>query len=378
MCVKNDLYSSLDFDILDKVLKTRKKKSMYDIDGLVITCNKKHSRNTSGNPSYSFAYKGMTQTADVKVIDVIWKPSKDGILVPRIHFEKVRLSQADLEYATGFNARFIQDNKIGPGAIITVIRSGDVIPYVLGVVKPSKQPLLPTTFEYKWDKNNVNIFIDDAHKNETVVTSRITKFLREIGVEFISDGIVAKLVGADYNTIFKIIKMTKKDFLNIEGFQDKLATKIYTNLHEKINNIDMLKLMNASNIFGKGFGERKLKKILNVYPNIVQNYSSKNKANWFEKLIDIEGFDTITVTLFLDCLPDFIIFYTKISKQLIIKPYKNSANVQGKFMNQFIVFTGFRDKELANNTNLSVIIIIITDFLITAIFFGLFILVLIF
>lgn len=345
LCVYNDKYNDINFDILDSILNKRKKKSIYEIDGLIITNDKIHSRNVSGNPSYSFAYKGLTQTANVKVIEVLWTPSKDGVLVPRIHFEKVRLSQADLEYATGFNARFIKDNKIGKGAIITVIRSGDVIPYVLSVVEPSKYELLPKHLEYKWDVNNVNILISDAHKNEIVIATRITKFLRAIGVESVSDGIVKKLVTNNYNTIFKIIQMTPDDFMEIEGFKKKLSEKIYNNIQEKINNIDTVMLMNASNIFGKGFGEKKLKKILNVYPNIVRDYKKIDIEKWQTNLLDIEGLDTITVNHFLKYLSEFIIFYKKISKYIKIHKYVNSAKTNGKFKNQLIVFTGFRNRD---------------------------------
>ena len=53
--------------------------------------------------------------------------SKDGFLKPRVKIEKLILVEPKINYATGFNAKFIQDNKIGLGAVIKIIRSGDVI-----------------------------------------------------------------------------------------------------------------------------------------------------------------------------------------------------------------------------------------------------------
>ena len=53
------------------------------------------------------------QVAEVKVLDVLWSPSKDGYLKPRVQVEPVVLGGAKIEYATGFNAKFIEDNKIG-------------------------------------------------------------------------------------------------------------------------------------------------------------------------------------------------------------------------------------------------------------------------
>ncbi|XWV24817.1 NAD-dependent DNA ligase [Tupanvirus deep ocean] len=340
-----DIYNDISLSILDGILQKRKKKSVYEIDGIIVTDDNKHTRNLSGNPPYSFAYKGMTQTANVKVIEVLWRPSKDGFLVPRIHFEKVRLSQADLEYTTGFNAKFIVDNKIGPGAIITVVRSGDVIPYVMGVVKPAKKPALPEDYDFEWDDNNVNIILTNAADDETVIIQRLTKFVRDIGVENLSEGIVARLVRAGYDTIPKIMSLTIDDFLDLEGFKETLATKLYNNLRDALENMDLLTLMAASNIFGRGFGERKLKKILDNYPDIINKYSKKTHTYWRNKLLDLEGFDTITVDSFLSALPTFQEFYDVVSEIVEVQPYINKVKKSGSFKGETVVFTGFRNKD---------------------------------
>ena len=341
----NDIYEDVDLDILDQILRKRKKQTFYEIDGLIVTDDNKHTRNLSGNPPYSFAYKGLTQTAETKVIEIIWTPSKDGVLVPRIHFEKVRLSQVDIEYATGFHAKFINDNRIGQGAIITIIRSGDVIPYILGVNKPSKKNCLPTNYEYEWDKNEVNIILTDAESNPTVVIKRITKFLNNIGVENMSEGIVTKLVNGGYNTIFKIIKMSVDDYEELDGFQETLANKVYTNLHTKLKTVNILQLMNASNSFGRGFGERKLKKILNMYPKIVSEYTNATYTRWYDKIMQIDGFDTITADKFFEKLPVFQDFYRKFSKLSPVQLYVSKIKKSGSFKNQVIAFTGFRNKD---------------------------------
>ena len=340
-----DIYNDIDLNILDNILQKRKKKSIYEIDGLIVTDDNKHTRNKSGNPQYSFAYKGLTETANVKVIEVLWKPSKDGMLIPRIHFEKVRLSQADLEYTTGFNAKFIVDNIIGPGAIITIIRSGDVIPYIMGVVKPAKKPSLPTEYDYEWDKNKVNIILKDADENETVIIQRLTKFARYIGVDNLSEGLITRLVKAGFDTIPKFISLTIDDLLSIDGIKETLAKKLYSNLQTALKNLDILTLMAASNIFGRGFGERKLKKILDVYPNIVDDYSKKTHKDWEQKLLALEGFDTISVDNFLAALPDFQSFYDDIEDLIDIKPHINIVKKGGMFKDQTVVFTGFRNDD---------------------------------
>ena len=53
------------------------------------------------------------QIAEAKVVDVIWTPSKDGYLKPRVQIEPIYLGGVKIEYTTGFNAKFINDNRVG-------------------------------------------------------------------------------------------------------------------------------------------------------------------------------------------------------------------------------------------------------------------------
>lgn len=338
-----DIYPDINVDILDNIMKTRKKKSLYEIDGIIVTDDQKHTRNKSGNPTYAFAYKGISETANVKVLEVLWKASKDGYLVPIVHFEKVKLSGAELKMATGFNAKFIVDNKIGKDAVITIVRAGMVIPYILQIIKPAKKVELPKNMNYQWDKNHVNIILTNPNDNIDVVIGRLTKFIRYLGVENLSEGLITRLIKAGYDTIPKIILLTVDDFLSLDGFQERLANKLYNNLQEALNDLDILTLMAASNIFGRGFGERKIKKILESYPNIVTEYSTKTHDNWANKLMALEGFDTITVGQFLEELPEFQKFYKQIGKLVQIKPYKKQVKKAGIFQGEVVVMTGFRN-----------------------------------
>lgn len=340
-----DIYKDISVDILDTILQKRKAKSVYEIDGIIVTEDKLHQRNKSGNPQYSFAYKGATETAEVKVVNIIWKPSKDGYIVPRIQFEPVRLSQADLEYTTGFNANFISENMIGPGAIITMVRSGDVIPYILGVVKPAKKLTFPTDLDWHWDDNHVNIVLDDPDSDNTVIIQRLTRFVKYIGVDNMSEGLITKLVNAGYDSIIKLISITEEELLEIEGFQKRLAEKIYNNLLEALSKVDLLTLMAGSNEFGRGFGVRKIKKILDTYPNIVDSYTKATRDNWHQKLNDIDGFDDISTDSFLDSLPSFQKLYKVLKSKIKIKPHKNVVVANGKFAGEIVVFTGFRNAD---------------------------------
>lgn len=341
--VYHETHAELSIDVLDEILEQRKSASKYEIDGIIVSDDHNHTRNTDGNPDYAFAYKGMTPSAQVKVEKIIWTPSKDGVLVPRIKFQPVRLSQVNIQYTQGFNAKFVVDNGIDRNAVITIIRSGDVIPHIINVVRPVKTKL-PTQYDFHWDKNEVNIVLDAPENNSTVIIKRIAKFVKDIGVENISEGNVAKLYHAGYNTIMKIIRVSVQDIAEIPGFGRVMARKLHASIKSAISELDILKLAVASNIFGRGFGERKLRRILNAFPRIFDEYRVDKKKVWQSKIALLENFNKITTDQFLLHITEFIKFYQRLQNNDIpIRPYQPIRNARGLFQNEVVVFTGFRN-----------------------------------
>jgi NAD-dependent DNA ligase len=353
------LRKNIDFDYLTKYLTDRKgdDTNYYEIDGIIICDDNNHHRNIDGNPSYSFAFKMMGDIAVVNVVEVEWQPSTYGYIIPTVKLEPTQLNGVTITYTTGFNAKYIVDNEIGPGAIVKLVRSGDVIPYIVAVIKGSKNgPQLPDPKKYKyhWYKSKnadeaVHIILDDDIINDTVEIKRIVKFLRTLGVENVSEGIIKKLYEDGYDDIIKVLKITVDDLIDIDGIQEKMATKIYNNINEKLNNVNLVQLMVASNQFGHGFGERKIKKVVEDIPKVkdmLDEVPTKTElANLKEEIIELDGFNETTAEYFIEGFPKFVKFYKKISKFITLEKKKKVNKTSNKFEGMTIVFTGFRNKE---------------------------------
>jgi DNA ligase (NAD+) len=67
-------------------------------------------------------------TTTVTFVD--WKISKLKKLIPVVHFEPVHLANATMQKATQNNAKYIEERQIGPGSVIRVTRTKDVIPFI--------------------------------------------------------------------------------------------------------------------------------------------------------------------------------------------------------------------------------------------------------
>jgi len=343
--VLNKITTTISNELLSETLIDWRETYAYEIDGVIVTDDKLYPRK-SGNPEHSFAFKMVLsdQIAEAKVVDVIWTPSKDGYLKPRVQIEPINLGGVRIEYATGFNGAFINDNKVGIGAVIELIRSGDVIPHIRKVTTPAEEAKMPTT-PYKWNDTHVDVLLEDINSDETVKEKVITGFFRGIGVEGLSSGNIVRIIDAGFDSVPKIINMTKKDFLTVDGFKDKTANKLYNGIKEKLESASVISIMSASNIFGRGFSGKKTELIMEAYPDVlISKEPAQEKIN---KVASIKGMAKKTAEAFVQAIPNFIQFLkeTNLTHKIAqaqaqeVEEKDQSHPLFGKT----IVMTGFRD-----------------------------------
>jgi NAD-dependent DNA ligase len=335
-------------ELLSELLVDWRSNYKYDIDGIIVSDNKIYERKQK-NPEQSFAFKMILsdQIAEAKVVDVIWTPSKYGYLKPRVRIEPIYLGGVKIEYITGNNASYIEENKIGIGALIKIIRSGDVIPKIISITEPSEFPKMPDV-PYKWTNSHVDAIINNIDIDKTVIEKNITSFFKEIKVDGIGSGNINRIIDAGFITISEILNMNIEDFLKVEGFKIKMAEKLYYGIKEAINNSSLITIMSASGCFGRGFSNKKIELIINEYPDIlISNESQIEKIN---KVKNIKGLAEKTAILFVENIPDFIEFVEicNLTYKLdnIIVSKKEEINTSHELYSKNIVLTGFRDKNL--------------------------------
>lgn len=339
--------TTLTNELLSETLVDWRTNYVYEIDGVIVTNDAKYSRKP-GNPEHAFAFKMVLsdQIAEAKVVDVIWSPSKDGYLKPRVQIEPINLGGVRIEFATGFNGAFINDNKVGVGAVIELIRSGDVIPHIRKVTMPAEQAKMPSV-PYKWNDTHVDIMVEDLDTDETVKEKNITGFFRGIGVEGLSSGNVSRIIQSGYDTVPKILRMEINDLLQVEGFKEKTANKLYNGMKEKIDAASLVTIMSASNMFGRGFSEKKLELIMDSYPNVLLTTESNEKK--IAKVSSIKGMAHKSAEAFVERIPHFIEFIKeaglvkKLAQQDI---QKKAIDESHPLFGKSIVMTGFRDAKI--------------------------------
>lgn len=342
--------AQIDRVTLKNYLLERKELAPYEIDGLVIYQDLPIEYPNDENPRQVVAFKMGSEKATTTVLDIIWQPSKDRYLTPVVHYEMRHLSGGDLEQASGYNARFIVENKIGPGAVILVTRSGDTIPKILSVIEPAPDgPGLPDPAiygRYEWDENGVKFRL--LEDNDKVRINKIHHFITTIDLKNFGPGRIAMLVDNGIKSVSDLIKATPSTFTLIPGIGPKLSHQIYNDLHQKLTGIGLARLLDAGGFFS-GVGERRFDEIVAVYPDFL---SRVNDPDLPEQIRAIRGFnklaDQITAQLpaFVEWLADHPeISVTSISLMPGSSVSSGSLGELSALAGKSIIFSGFRNKD---------------------------------
>lgn len=124
------------FDVMQSYRDKWVNEYPYEIDGVVVTSD------ITADESYRIGYvsqamKFQSESATSEVIDVEWTMSKIHYAIPRVKINPVELDGTTVQYATGFNAQYIQENKIGPGAVVEISKHGEIIPNIDTILTPA-------------------------------------------------------------------------------------------------------------------------------------------------------------------------------------------------------------------------------------------------
>jgi DNA ligase (NAD+) len=344
--VKYQVLGHLDKNGLSDILQNWRDSYNYEIDGIIVADDRVYVR-TKGNPKHAFAFKMVLsdQVAEAHVTDVIWAASKDGYLKPRVQINPVKLGGVTITYATGFNGAFIENNKIGVGAVIMLVRSGDVIPYIKSVTAPASAAKMPDV-EYIWNDTHVDIMLKDKSQDSTVLEKNIAGFFKQLEVDGLAAGNVKKLMKAGYDSICKIVHITKDELLDVEGFKEKMAEKLYNGIQDKIATASVVQLAACSNVFGRGFSTKKMELIFENEPNILEDASSNEEK--VVKLAKIKGLEKKTAEAFVSHIEEFKAFLKecRFPIRVMATPPPPSVDTSHPLSGKTIVMTGFRDKTL--------------------------------
>lgn len=243
----------------------------YDIDGIVFEIVdenvKAYMGATRHHHRWQIAYKQNTETAEVRVVQVVAQTSRSGRVNPVAEIEPTRLSGALIQRATAHHYGMVRDLGIGAGALIELSRSGEVIPKIEKVLQ-QVEPQLPQSCpscgsSLVWESDYlvcVNVMDCSAQK-----THAIEHFFKVLGnVDGFGPSSIAKIYSGGVESLPEIYGLQEEDFVAF-GFGPKQAENMVAQLQRSREEaIEDWRFLAAFGIHRLGMGNSE--KLLEVFP----------------------------------------------------------------------------------------------------------------
>ena len=308
------------------------KKDMFDIDldGLVIQPLHWKRENVK-IPKNKISYKVNDKPTLAEVDYIEWSTSRTGRIIPVVNLkEKVLLSGAMVGRASAFNADFVETNQLGPGAIINLVRSGEVIPYIVNIVSksPTYEPLSACP---SCNGSIKKVGVDYICANPECSDAQFLKiqhWLVELGAEQVKESTLRAL---GINSLDRLYGLTRSDILYTEGFGESSADTIIYEIKKTLTNTPE-KLLAAMGI--SGVGTRASEKIF----GFIRKTLNTNEEDTFISFISHSSFS-------------FLSSIDGIGPSIVSKLEENLKLIRDIFA--LVVRNGFTFKELkvTSNTN---------------------------
>lgn len=208
----------------------------YDMDGIVLEITddelKHYLGATRHHHRWQIALKQNMEQAEVSVLSVSPQTSRSGRVNPVAEIEPTRLSGALIQRATAHHYGMVKAKGIGPGAIIELTRSGEVIPKIVRVITAAT-PQIPDSCPscqaaLTWDSDY--LYCTNSTGCPAQITHTIEHFFRTLGnIDGFGPATIEKLYAVGIHTLDAIYTQSATDFEGI-GFGPKQSENLFNQL----------------------------------------------------------------------------------------------------------------------------------------------------
>lgn len=253
----------------------------YEIDGVVVKVNSTFLQQefgaTTKAPRWAIAYKYPARQSTTKLIDIQVQVGRTGALTPVAYLEPVLLAGTTVARASLHNEDEIKRLGIKIGDTVTIEKSGEIIPQVLGVVESKRDG---SETEYEFPKTCPECAWPAVRpEGEAVrrcsnpdcpakVKARILYFAsrKAMDIEGLGDVLVETLVrNGMVKNVADLYSLKLEDISNLERKAEKSATKLMEQI-EASKSRGLQRLLYGIDI--RHVGERYAKILANHYRTI--------------------------------------------------------------------------------------------------------------
>ena len=278
----------------DTIQQQIKESCEYPTDGVVAEITHKGLKSVLGSTSHhnrwQIAIKQRSEAKEATIKSITWQTRRTGRVTPVLEIEPIELSGATVGRVTAHHAGNVKALQLGNGAVITVERSGEVIPKIVSVVKPASKTQITEIcascgYALTWQRD----FLICTNHSEcpAQVANTLEHFFKIHGqVDGFGSKSIEKLMVADIDTLEKIYDSREEDFQQA-GFGPGQSKNLRTELDRSIQvETEDWRFLGAFGIPQLGCGDSR---------NLLQHMRLNDLAKVTkEEIIAVEGFAEIS------------------------------------------------------------------------------------
>jgi len=277
----------------------------FEADGLVVKLDEKKYDEELGvsgkDPRHSLAFKFQARAVATRLLSVSVQVGRTGRLTPVANMEPAQVSGVTVRQATLHNWDYIKEKDIRIGDMVTLQRSGDVIPYVVGPIKASRtgeeKIIKPPTkcpscgSPIIKDPDVVALVCPNKDCRERLI-QRVSAFAKIVEIDGLGGGIVEMLVDAKLvKSLADLFRLRSRDLLKLSKFGERRTEKLLdaiagartTTLAQVIRGLGIDAVGNsASDAIAKAFTPETLLKVdeLGLLAAGVTSKAASNLSGW--------------------------------------------------------------------------------------------------
>ncbi len=222
----------------DAIIAEVKSFVAFDIDGVIVEVTnsqiKEHMGATQKAHRWMIALKENEAPVQINVLSVTPQTSRKGRVVPVLELEPTKVSGVTVSRVTAHNYTHIKEKQIGEGTIINLVRSGLVIPIIVGIVKqtqadmPTHCPSCGEALEWgnEADGTEMDLMCNNTEACPAQAYKRLLHWFETLeNVNGFGPSTIQTLSKDGSISIVDIYNMTKEDYIN-KGFGEKTAENL--------------------------------------------------------------------------------------------------------------------------------------------------------
>lgn len=213
----------------------------YEIDGIVIKLDNRQYRERLGtrhrSPRWAFAWKFEPRREITTLREIIVQVGRTGILTPVALLDPVEVGGVTVSRATLHNKQEIKKKDVRPGDKVKVVRAGDVIPEITGLVEQPKKRGKPFEMPDHCPVCNAPVAEEGAYvicpaglscKAQLKGSLRHFSSRDAMNIDSLGEKRIDELVEKGMiNNIPDLYHLKPEDFKELSGFAGKSSNKLY-------------------------------------------------------------------------------------------------------------------------------------------------------